>query len=138
MRARTLTAPPPPTSQLIPGDYSNRVDEPNTTLSLQWWGKAPPIDPFGAEGLDEHWDDWLPTFERAAEWNDWSDSECLLQLAGHLKGKARQEFSLLTSGQMSTFTMAKTALRSRLEIGSKTLAPQEFRHAHRKQCQTIY
>ena len=79
--------------------------------------------------MDEHWDEWLPTFERAAEWNNWSDSECLLQLAGHLKGKARQEFSLLMPGEKSTFTMAKSALRSRLEMGSKTLAAQDFRHA---------
>ena len=26
---------------------------------------------------------WLPTFEKAIRWNNWSDSECLLQLADH-------------------------------------------------------
>ena len=88
LRACTLTIPPPPRLNLaiIVTELTN-----TTQLRLQWQGKAPPIDPFSAEGLDEH--DWLPTFERVAEWNNWSDSECLLQLAGHLKDKARQEFS---------------------------------------------
>ena len=75
-----------------PGDC--RVDE--TGLAPLRHRKAPPIDPFSAEGLDEQWDKWLLTFERPAEWNNWSDTECLLQQAGHLRGKARQEFSLLT------------------------------------------
>ena len=35
----------------------------------------------------------------------------------------------MTPGEKSTFTMAKSALRSRLEMGSKTLAAQDFRHA---------
>ena len=92
-------------------------------------GKAPPIDPFSAEELDEQWDEWLPTFERVAEWNNWSDAECLLQLAGHLRGRARQEFSLLAPEEKSTFIRAKAAVRSRLEGGSKILAAQDFRHA---------
>ena len=40
-------------------------------------------------------DDWLPTLERTAQWNNWSDNEKLMQLAGHLRGKAAREYSLL-------------------------------------------
>ena len=46
-----------------------------------------------------------------------------------MRGKARQEFSLLAPEEKSTFTRAKAAVRSRLEVGSKTLAAQDFRHA---------
>jgi len=52
-------------------------------------GKAPPVDPCSAESEDERWDDWLLSFERAGEWNGWTDAERLLQLAGHLRGKVR-------------------------------------------------
>ena len=54
-----------------------RVDK--TMLVPLWHGKAPPIDPFSAKRLDEQWDEWLLIFERVAEWNNWSDTECLLQ-----------------------------------------------------------
>ena len=91
--------------------------------------KTPPIDPFSAEGLAEQWDEWLPTFERVAEWNNWSESAYVLQLAGHWRGKARKEFSLLTSEETFTFTRAKVTVRSRQEVNSKTLAVQNFRHA---------
>ena len=129
LKARLLvvTSPAAVSPQTVPSPGDRRVDE--TSLVPLQRGKAPPIDPFSAEGLDEQWDEWLPTFERAAEWNNWSDTECLLQLAGHLGGKARQEFSLLTPEEKSTFTRAKAAVRSRLEVGSKTLAAQDFRHA---------
>ena len=100
-------------------DTDHRMDGTNVTHRR---GKAPPVDSFSAEGLEEHWDEWLPTFERAADWNSWNDAERLLQLAGHLRGKARQEFSLLTSDERSTFDKAKNAMRNRLEVGSKALS----------------
>lgn len=100
-------------------------------------GKAPPIDPFSAESPDEQWDDWLPTFERAAEWNAWTDSERLLQLEGHLRGKARQEFSLLSSGDKATSSSATVAMRSRLDAGSRALAAQDFRHATQGPQETV-
>jgi len=34
-------------------------------------------------------------FEWMATWNSWSESKKLLQLADHLRGKARQEWALL-------------------------------------------
>ena len=55
-----------------PSDH--RVDE--IILAPLQCGKPPPIDPFSAEGLAEQWDEWLPTFERVAEWNNWSDTKC--------------------------------------------------------------
>ena len=32
-------------------------------------GKAPPVDPFSGHQQELTFDDWLPTLERAAEWN---------------------------------------------------------------------
>ena len=92
-------------------------------------GKAPPVDTFSTEVRDEQWDEWFPTFERTAEWNGWNEEECLLQLAGYLRGKARQEFLLLTPEEKSTFAKTKIAMKNRLQVGSKTLAAQDFRHA---------
>ena len=37
-------------------------------------------------------EDWLPALQRAAEW---SDQETLIQLAGHFRGRALQEWTLL-------------------------------------------
>ena len=37
-------------------------------------------------------DDWISTLERAAAWNNWSEEEKLMQLAGHLRSKALQEW----------------------------------------------
>ena len=106
LKARLLavTLPAAANPRTVPSPGDRRVDE--TSLVPLRHGKAPPIDSFSAEGLDEQWDEWLPTFERAAEWNNWSDTECLLQLAGHLRGKARQKFSLLTPEEKSMFTWA--------------------------------
>lgn len=96
---------------------------------LRHCGKAATIDTFHGERQDEHWDDWLQTFERAAEWNEWTNSERLLQLAGYLKGKAKQEYSLLEPSVKSDFTAVVAAMRCRLDAGSHTIAAQDFRHA---------
>ena len=92
-------------------------------------GKASPVDIFSMEVRDEQWDKWFPTFKRTAEWNGWNEEECLLQLAGYLRGKARQEILLLTPEEKSTFAKTKIAMKNRLQVGSKTLAAQDFRHA---------
>ena len=91
-------------------------------------GKAPPIDTFTGENSDVLWEDWLPTFERAAHWNDWSEDEKLLQLAGYLRKKALQEWNLLSGTQRSSFTVAIEEMQNRLDPGSKALAAQDFRH----------
>ena len=74
LKARLLvvTSPAAVSPQTVPSPGDRRVDE--TSLVPLQHRKAPPINPFSAEGLDEQWDEWLPTFERAAEWNNWSDT----------------------------------------------------------------
>ena len=90
-------------------------------------GKAPPVDSFTAENKEIRLDDWLPTLDRAATWNGWSEGR-LIQLAGHLRGRALQEWGLLCSEDKATFTLAVEALRSRLDTDNKALAAQDFRH----------
>ena len=53
-------------------------------------GKAPPVEAFTGDNTAVHWDEGLPTLERAATWNNWSEQEKLIQLAGHLRGKAQR------------------------------------------------
>ena len=53
---------------------------PTTATSRR--GKAPPVDMFSGEAS------FKPALERAATWNAWSSEETLLQLAGHLQGRA--------------------------------------------------
>ena len=36
-------------------------------------GKASPIDAFTGDDVETQFDDWLPTLDRAASWNNWSD-----------------------------------------------------------------
>eukprot|EP00731_Ephydatia_muelleri_P000008 Em0001g8a len=91
-------------------------------------GKAPPIDSFSGDCYEVQLDDWLPSLERAAEWNRWSLEEKLMQLAGHLRGKALQEWTLISETERTTYVQAVAALRTRLDTGSKTLAAQDFRH----------
>ena len=95
-------------------------------------GKAPPVEPYTGEDPNTLWEDWLPMFERAASWNGWTEQERLLQLAGHLRGKALQEWGLLNNDHKSTFAKATTEMRNRLDPGSKMIAVQEFRHMAQK------
>ena len=53
-------------------------------------GKAPPVDTFCGVDPECRFEDWLPTLKRAAKWNGWTEDDLLLQLAGHLKGRALQ------------------------------------------------
>lgn len=103
-------------------------------------GKAPPVDPFKSSNPEVRLDDWLPTLERAAKWNGWSEDEKLMQLAGHLRGKAAREYSLLSSADKQSFITVVQTLRARLDPGSCALAAQKFRNAlqhEKKVCQTI-
>lgn len=59
-------------------------------------GKAPPVDPFTGEVSETTLDDQLPSLQRAAEWNGFAEEEKLIQLAGHLHRRARQEWDLLS------------------------------------------
>ena len=73
-------------------------------------------------------DNWLPALKQAASWNNWSEVEALIQLVGHLRGRALQEWNLLSETERSKLEVAVGALHSRLEQGIKVMAAQEFRH----------
>ena len=92
-------------------------------------GKAPPVDSFTGEAPDVRLEEWLPALERAAAWNQWSEDDQLLQLAGHLRGRALQEWDLLEAAEKATYSRAVESLRARLDPGGKAVAAQEFRHA---------
>ena len=94
LKAHLLAVTSPPSPPTSPGSSIRAVeDEPRRPSSSHRRGKAPPVDSFSAESLDEQWDDWLPTFERAAEWNSWTYSERLLQLAADAQEKGHRPSS---------------------------------------------
>ena len=92
-------------------------------------GKAPPVDAFTGEEPEIRLDDWLPSLKRAATWNEWMEGELLLQLAGHLRGRALQEWGLLDDTSKATYETAVESLHTRIDPGSRTLAAQDFRHS---------
>ena len=92
-------------------------------------GKAPPVDAFAGADPECRLDDWLPTLKRAADWNCWAPEDLLIQLAGHLKGRALQEWILLSEDEKKTYEIAVVSLESRLDPGSRIMAAQDFRHA---------
>ena len=109
--------------------------EVNTTKERR--GKAPPVDSYNGSDPEIRFDDWLPTLERAAQWNNWSDEESLLQLAGHLRGKAAREYGLLSTEDKQSFPCAVRALCTRLDPGSCALAAQDFRNAIQYDRETV-
>ena len=84
-------------------------------------GKAPLVDPFTGENLEVHFDEQLPSLERAHTWNEWTKEELLLQLASHLCGRA-----LIDADINKSYSQAIEALHVRLDPGSQTLAAQDF------------
>ena len=44
------------------------------------------------EDPEIHFEDWLLVLKRAAGWNQWTPEENLLQLVGHMRGRALQEW----------------------------------------------
>lgn len=113
------TSKPPPPDTSLPS---------HVCVSAPRRGKAPPVDTYSGEDPEMRLDDWLPALKTAAAWNVWSEEETLIQLAGHLRGRALQEWNLLGDGDRSTYDEAVKALRSRLDFGSRQIAAQEFRH----------
>ena len=91
-------------------------------------GKAPPVQMFSGEDPEVRLNDWLPSLQRASQWNGWEQEERLIQLAGHLKGRALQEWNLLEEAQKDSYDEAVKSLRGRLDTGSKAMAAQDFRH----------
>ena len=57
-------------------------------LVRQRRGNAPQVDALTEENPEVRLDDWLPALQRAAEWINWGQDELLIQLAGHLRGRA--------------------------------------------------
>ena len=86
------------------------------------------MEPFTGEGVDTLFEEWLLTFEWMATWNSWSEPEKLLQLAGHLRGKARQEWTLLEANNKLSYDRVTSMLKSKLDPSRKVLAVQDFRH----------
>ena len=89
-------------------------------------GRAPPIDLFTGEDPSVRLDDWLPGLNLASRWNDWTPEERLIQLAGHLRGRAEAEWNLLSTDETRNFERAIHNLRERLDPCSKVLAGQDF------------
>ena len=100
-------------------------------------GKAPPVREFSGEDLECQLDDWLSSLERASVWNARTAEERLMQLAGHLRGRALQEYNLLRSEERESFESTLEALRRRLDPGSKAVAAQDFRHATQRDSESV-
>ena len=111
--------------------------EQQTTSTHRRRGKAPPVEQFTGENPEELLDDWLPTLERAGEWNGWSRDELLMQMAGHLRSRALQEWNLLSREEKSDWDTAVVSLKSRLEPRDRALAAQDFRHATQKKSESV-
>ena len=99
-------------------------------------GKTSPVDSFSGDRQSLMFDDWLPTLERAAEWNGWTQPELLLQLAGHLRGRAFREWNLIPADDHKDDTAVK-ALRERVDPGHRTVAAQDFRHIRQREAETV-
>ncbi len=119
-RSRSPTATGHESDEEVPAPAVDRV--------RQRRGRAPPVDPFSGENPELHLEDWLPALQRASAWYGWCEEELLLQLAGHLRGWALQEWTLLSDSDKTTMPKATEALRARLDPGSKAMAAQDFRH----------
>ena len=106
---------------------SSRLEKPRGRKP-QRKGKAPLVDPFTGEDKEVTLEEWLPSLERAADWNEWTEEDQLLQLAGYLRGKALQEWRLIPDKDKKSLQPAISVLRGRLDPASQALAAQEFRH----------
>ena len=60
-----------------------------------------------------------------------------MQLTGHLKGHALQEWDLLRSEEKVMFATAVENLRLRVDQGSKILAAQDFQYTIQKEGESV-
>ena len=100
-------------------------------------GKAPPIGEFTTEDSRTTFDDWIPILECAANWNGWTADESLMQLAGHLRGRALQEWKLSDPKEKNIYQITVKALKERLDLGNQSLAALDFKHASQKSAETV-
>ena len=61
-----------------------------------------------------NFNDWLPTLESAAKWNQWTEEELLLQLVGHLQGS---EWNLMSSDDCQSYSRAVRVLKEWVDTG---------------------
>ena len=148
LRTILTSSTPPPRTQLNPAasefvlGTSTAVLPSHSELSglltllshRKWSGKVPPVDPFSGKTAELHFEDWLPSLERAATLNNWSEEEKLMQLAGYLRGKALQEWNLLDDTDKSTYHKAVAKL---LGPGSRVTAAQDFRHTLQEEAESL-
>jgi len=92
-------------------------------------GKAPLVETFAGEGIDMLFEEWLPSFECVVAWYDWSENEKLIQLAGHLKGKVQQEWSLLSPSCRGQLRLSYE--QDKLDPSRKALVVQDFQNCVR-------
>ena len=91
------------------------------------------MGPFTGDPKGElNFDAWLPTIERAATWNQWTEEEQLLQLAGHLRGRTFWEWNLMSREDRQVYSRAVKILRELVDTGQRALAAQDFRHLHQR------
>ena len=100
-------------------------------------GKAPPVDPFSGDDPSLQFEDWLPGLKRAADWYAWTEEEHLLQLAGHLRSRALQEWNLLDSSDKASLASAVKSLKARLDPGNKLVAAQDFCHLSQAEGESV-
>ena len=117
-------------------DHLHPDDSP-PELPVRRRGKAPPADMFTGEDPKVRFEDWLPSLQRATHWNGWSPDEQLIQLAGHLRGRAWQEWILLGEEEKVTFDSAVKAMKEVLGPGSKILAAQDFQHTTQEETESF-
>ena len=65
------------------------------------------------------------------------EEEQIIQLAGHFKSRALQEWNLLGPEERNSFSRAVEALRLCLDYGSKALAAQDFRHSAQRKAAPV-
>ena len=69
--------------------------------------------------------------------NEWTESEILIQLAGHLRGRALMEWNLLEDRDKQHWKCAVKTLQNRLEHGNSAAAALEFRHLYQHKMETV-
>ena len=60
-----------------------------------------------------------------------------MQLTGHLKWRALQEWKLLTPDHKASYQTAIKALREKLDPGNQTLAALDFHHTAQKTDESV-
>ena len=96
------------------------------------------MDPFtGDQKGTLDLDDWLPTLERAAMWNQWTEEEQFLQLAGHPQGRAFCEWNLMSREDHQVYSKALKVLREWVDTRVQALAAQDYRHLHQHDNETV-